>query len=277
MFGLLSALITIFTFASGVASLDEALVWLISLRDLKDTRPLPAVLTLHPVKTVTLELLSNVSDAAVYLDGEHVGTTPLVAKVSGGRHRVLVTKPPCEAMVERVDLASDESRTLRFPLRCQGAWLEDHPRILRDKGVCPFEGCIYREWKAQKETLVYSEPQAGAAVKYVVRAGSWVTAVTGEVITTMPGRALVKDDFRWGLGGQEQTLRRGDIVHTYTYKGEGAWTVWYEGNPIEVLPLGRAEVLADPESTWWVYVLDRENGAGWVKEAENFSNNDIYS
>jgi hypothetical protein len=65
------------------------------------------------------------------------------------------------------------------------------PLPYEDSGACPFECCTYREWAVQAETTVRSARDDAAPVAFRVRPGQRVTGVTGVVVTTKLGRAVV--------------------------------------------------------------------------------------
>jgi hypothetical protein len=72
------------------------------------------------------------------------------------------------------------------------AYSDDHPAFYVDKGACPFECCTYREWRAEKPTRLYADPNADSPFVGVAEKGIFVKAETGEVHTTTPGKFIVK-------------------------------------------------------------------------------------
>jgi hypothetical protein len=92
-----------------------------------------------------------------------------------------------------------------------------------DWRACPFEGCAYRQWTANTSVTLYDtwkpERQAIAALSK----GEKVGGVTGVVITFKPGTIHLDRDV------PEQSLKRGEIILTYAYRGEGFSAVWFSG------------------------------------------------
>src|SRR5438034_1651310 len=58
-----------------------------------------------------------------------------------------------------------------------------------DWGACPFEGCVYREWIAERTATVRTARRRDAPVAFRLSPGDKVVALTGVVITTEPGIA----------------------------------------------------------------------------------------
>jgi hypothetical protein len=92
-----------------------------------------------------------------------------------------------------------------------------------DWNACPFEGCSYRQWTAQKKVLVYDTWKHTRQEVAKLAAGQKVTAVTGVVITYKPGIIRMDRDL------PERGLMRGDTILTYAYRGEGTSAAWVNG------------------------------------------------
>lgn len=167
-----------------------------------------------------------------------------------------------------------------------------------DRGACPFEGCVYRDWKAKRQVVAYETWDSRAPVRQVftVEPGETVTAMTGIVIVTTPGRArmlsartqqVTSREFPNQLG--TITLRPNDVVYLLTYHGEGYYTGWFNGalfgldvsdfkQPADPragysacvkTQTCKGEVLELPTRVWWVQVR-KENGAiGWTDHTIN--------
>ena len=99
--------------------------------------------------------------------------------------------------------------------------------------VCPFEGCTYREWTAAKPVTLYSTWQTSRKQVGSVRRGEKVVGVTGLVVTFRPGRIRLDRDYPdtndMRASPSEPALKRGDVLLTYTYRGEGFSAVWFGG------------------------------------------------
>ena len=123
--------------------------------------------------------------------------------------------------------------TFFSPLTVHSQRLAGPPIPYQDNGACPFECCVYREWSAKKVTVLRADRRNDSPVIFTVRKGDRVTAITGVVITTRPGRlkALRRTrvcpspaDCKHGV-----TVEAGDVLYLLTYRGEGYYTVWYKG------------------------------------------------
>jgi hypothetical protein len=149
------------------------------------------------------------------------------------------------------------------------------PYIVR--GSCPFECCRYGEWQARETTPVYAtEGKVGRPV-FTLRPGDSVRAVTGNVHVTKLGRIKIVGKVRPGWAEFDNhklpVPAIGDTVYLLSYVGEGYWDYWYRG----LLGTGEelsqqsdgtvpAQLLAKPETEWWVQVIDRRGRTGWVTE-----------
>ena len=118
-----------------------------------------------------------------------------------------------------------------------GQRVDAPPMPFVDEGACPFEGCLYRDWRAKTSVAVYDSWDRRAPVRRVfsVKAGEMVTAMTGVVVTTAAGRAVI----RRAMVGVAQSkyfpyeraveipLKAGDTVYLLTNQGEGFHTAWF--------------------------------------------------
>jgi hypothetical protein len=92
-----------------------------------------------------------------------------------------------------------------------------------DWNACPFEGCAYRRWAANTAVTLYDTWKQERQTIATLSKGEKVDGVTGVVITFTPGTVHLDRDV------PEQGLKRGDIVLTYAYRGEGFSAVWFNG------------------------------------------------
>ena len=140
-----------------------------------------------------------------------------------------------------------------------------------DPGACPFECCVYREWSVKADTPIHADRTDGSPVIFTVRAGEWVTGLTGVVIVTSPGRGVVTTSMK--LGNRQASP--GDLVEYLTYQGEGFYKAWFKGRFIDGIN-GFYDVVmtTEPASTWWVEVKDKNGRVGWTKEHKNFGHMD---
>jgi hypothetical protein len=170
------------------------------------------------------------------------------------------------------------------------------PMPFVDEGACPFEGCLYRDWRAKKSVAVYESWDRRAPVRRVfsVEAGETVTAMTGVVITTVPGRAVI----RRSMTGQAHSrffpyerpvsipLKPGDVVYLLTNQGEGFQTAWFNqmlftldrSGFSNAVPDARCkqtdtctgEIIEYPLSVWWAKIRNAQGQIGWTNQTADF-------
>ncbi len=161
------------------------------------------------------------------------------------------------------------------------------PALYEDKGACPFEGCVYREWTANREVLLYDRPdgkQVGS-----LKTGDRVKGITG-IVYTVPNKVEVV--FPHG------DFDAGDVFYTLTYLGEGFSKVWFRGTvhdedisdlPFEGVGHRRPHPLKcttpsrecwwnldSPirKRTWWVQIKASSGLIAWAISDGNFDNQD---
>ncbi len=156
------------------------------------------------------------------------------------------------------------------------------PELLVDKGACPFECCIYREWTARTSIDAYASPSTGSHVVSKIAAGTKVLALTGEV-HTKAGRFLVKR--------RHNQYKPGDVLFVYTYAGEGFFKVWFDGKTyqeeLEFSPYGGStgkrctdpricwgELVDELRSVWWVKLRLPSGRIVWTLGADSFDGQD---
>src|SRR5947208_17187007 len=74
------------------------------------------------------------------------------------------------------------------PVRYEGP-----PLPFEDDGACPFEGCTYRAWTTNMPVRVLTERRQDAPVAFELPKGARVTALTGVVVTVVPGIVQLTD------------------------------------------------------------------------------------
>jgi len=175
-----------------------------------------------------------------------------------------------------------------------------------DAGACPFEGCVYRDWQSNDTVAVRTTRSAHAPTVFTVRKGDTITAVTGVVVTTSPGRVRFREptDLTWwefeavNLGGV--TVRRarrsgvlhvepGETLYLLTYRGEGHTKAWFKGNLYEELDGALAffngicdtdptrcvgAIVEQPQRVWWVQIRNAKGQTGWTNEPDKFDGKD---
>jgi len=142
------------------------------------------------------------------------------------------------------------------------------PVPYRDEGACPFEGCSYGEWTVNTSVAVRSRPDTEAPVSFVLHKGERVTALTGVVVTLVPGEMRFEDDTRLGTLAMGTTLvRQQDTLYLLTYRGEGCWKGWLRGYVLDdICEFGPSVSFKQPTSTWWVHIERPDGQQGWLDE-----------
>ena len=157
------------------------------------------------------------------------------------------------------------------------------PTYFVDKGACPFECCAYGKWKTAVTTVAYARPDKRSKRIGKLKAGSKVTALTGQVQTT-PSRFVVKKP--------HERYKPGDVIWVYTYLGEGLFKVWFNGKMyeenLEFSPYGGSmgkrcevdnlcwgELDKDLQMTWWIKIKSPDGWIGWTNQGEHFSGADL--
>jgi hypothetical protein len=170
------------------------------------------------------------------------------------------------------------------------------PMPFVDEGACPLERCEYRDWRAKKTITAYESWDRRAPVRQVfsIAAGETVTAMTGVVITTMAGRAVIKEPMVGVATSKEfpyQTpvsipLKPGDIVYLLTNQGYGFHTAW-SNHVLFTLDRSRfsglfpdvpcrqdnsctGDIIEYPVSSWWAKVRNSRGQIGWTNQTADF-------
>jgi hypothetical protein len=165
------------------------------------------------------------------------------------------------------------------------------PLPYEDPGACPFECCTYRTWTVEVETDILTDRKDDAPVAFRLRPREKVEGVTGVVVTTKLGRAVVRRTITIGSGSDPVEVKPGDQVFILHYVGEGYWRFWVRGRiDDDQLPDTESECTDDsaepadcaiqiterPETTWWAKIRsgDRE---GWTRQLDHFGDIDACS
>ncbi len=170
------------------------------------------------------------------------------------------------------------------------------PMPFVDEGACPFEGCLYRDWRAKKSVAVYESWDRRAPVRrlFSIEPGETVTAMTGVVITTIPGRAVIRHPMVGVADSkffpyQRQVsipLKPGDIVYLLTNQGYGFQTAWlnqmiftldrsrfsglFPDAPCKQDDSCTGEIIEYPVSVWWAKVHNARGQIGWTNQTGEF-------
>ena len=144
-----------------------------------------------------------------------------------------------------------------YPTEPQSARCPELPRF--DWNACPFEGCTYREWTAAEATPVYDTWKGTRQQIAQLAVGDKVFAITGVVITKKPGVIRVDEDM------PERKLKKGDIILTYTYHGEGDSEACFQGRYYPNFDIRFSKSEVDPgKKEWWAKVKFKLGRTGWV-------------
>lgn len=150
------------------------------------------------------------------------------------------------------------------------------PEPYADWGVCPFECCVYGEWRARAPLAVYARERDTTRVAFTLAAGEAFTGVSGTVHLDRVGVVRVRQPVEYGTADRPRRLEAGDTVYVLSHVGEGHFRVWHRGQVIEgvpgfwgdrVTPGGSrtpGELLRAPEPHWWARVRDRRGRTGWI-------------
>src|SRR5262252_2487306 len=154
-----------------------------------------------------------------------------------------------------------------------------------DSGACPFEGCVYREWQSGADLVVRTTRAAAASIAFRVRKGEVITALTGVVVTTSPGRVRFRQPV--DLTSTEGTIHvePGETLYLLTYEGEGFTKAWFKGKVYTGLDGSTAffsdpctgcagTIVARPRQVWWVSIRNAKGQVGWTNEPDKFDGKD---
>jgi hypothetical protein len=142
-----------------------------------------------------------------------------------------------------------------------------------DWNACPFEGCAYREWTAQKPVVVFDTWKRTRRQVAGLAKGEKVVAITGVVITYKPGIIRMDRDL------PDAGLKRGDTILTYAYRGEGTSVAWVNGKYDPTFDISftkwpdgagcRGDYCAATyvdlgKKEWWAKIKLKSGQMGWV-------------
>jgi hypothetical protein len=157
---------------------------------------------------------------------------------------------------------------------CNNSFAQTPKLPFKDFGACPFECCQYRAWTANKDTVIYKEMRDNSSVAFQIKRREKVTGLTGVVITTKSEQVKALKNFMMDNG--KIPIKKGDILYTLTYRGEGFYLISYKGKNFddEIFDEAKLKVLSQPKSVWWVKIKNRKGQIGWTRLPENFDNMD---
>jgi hypothetical protein len=147
-----------------------------------------------------------------------------------------------------------------------------------DAGACPFECCTYRDWSVTADTFVRVNRDDAAPIAFRVTRGQRVVGVTGVVITTRLGSAVVRR--RTTVGQGNMTVTPGEPLHLLHYVGEGYYKFWLRGQVDldQLLWKGAdctggpcaVQIVREPTTVWWAKIRDARGREGWTRQLNHF-------
>jgi hypothetical protein len=161
------------------------------------------------------------------------------------------------------------------------------PVPVEDHGACPFECCTYRTWSVEADTEIHTDRQDDSPVAFRVRRGEQVLGITGVVVTTRLGRAIVREPIL--VEPHKPDLMPGSLVYVLSYVGEGVWKIWIKGQSYEMeissreeICMGRRgetiacalQIIEEPQTVWWAKVRNSAGQEGWTRQLDHFGNID---
>ena len=144
----------------------------------------------------------------------------------------------------------------------------------RDAGACPFECCTYRDWTANKATVLRTQMNEGSSIAFRVKKGEKVRGVTGVVITARAG--VVRALKNTAVGDNNTRVKTGELLYLLTYTGEGFYDTWFKGKVFSYSFYDNKslKLVSEPTSVWWVKIRNSKGKVGWTKLPDNFDNKD---
>jgi hypothetical protein len=184
-------------------------------------------------------------------------------------------------------MKTDGALMIAIPLSAMTTGTPTRPKVpYTSRDACPGECCEYGGiWTAKADTEVRARPRLDSPVAFRLRKGDTVLAVTGMVVTTRLGRAVVRRPIRIG---DERRLKAGpaDEVVVLYRRGEGSWRIWLRGElddaelpteddrcatdggePVEC----EVQIVVRPQTVWWSRVRTRNGREGWTHQMKHFA------
>jgi hypothetical protein len=172
----------------------------------------------------------------------------------------------------------------------QGQGADTPPLPFEDPGACPFEGCVYREWRAHESVKVHAERRDDSPVIFTVRKGQKVRALTGIVVTIRAGRAQFDKPQHLDASPRAIDIVPGQDLFLLTYQGEGFSKAWFQGQVytnVDVTSVVNGACGTKPErctgrvvdksqTEWWVQIRNSSGQIGWTREPNQFGNKDAF-
>jgi len=158
------------------------------------------------------------------------------------------------------------------------------PVPFEDVGACPFEGCVYRTWTANKAVAVRAARRLNAPVSFNLRAREKVTAITGVVITVKAGRVQFREPRNLSSSDGTIHIVPGQTLYLLTYQGEGFTKAWFNDRIYRDVDTAdffngvcdfdpsrcAGKIIEKSRTEWWVKIRDRAGRVGWTHEPSKF-------
>lgn len=239
------------------------------------------------------------SDARAFrvLDANRDGNLSYKEFVAGRMAEVRFVKAPTareqrqlESQFLREAKELDTNRDGKISPREYGAEMDAKEGAIVGMGLCPFELCIFGNWKALERLPIYAQEGKTSRVVGQISRGEAFVAVTGNLHTLHPGevRLLKAHTMRGpelkahprGYTSQRSrtsssvTLKPGSRVEVLTSIGEGYYLVRYRGKVYEVMRFWEepgssrrapGEMTRPMQNAWWVQVETRGGTRGWIR------------
>jgi len=163
------------------------------------------------------------------------------------------------------------------------------PVPFEEANVCPFEGCVYRDWTVNAAVNVKRDRRATAPTIFSLKKGDTVAAITGVVVTNRAGRVRFSEPTDLSSTSGPLHIVPGQTLYLLTNRGEGFTLAWFEGrfydnvdgstmffnDGCDRVPSRCVGTIIDQAQVeWWVQVKNANGRIGWTNQPEMFDNKD---
>jgi hypothetical protein len=121
---------------------------------------------------------------------------------------------------------------------------------------------------------VLTERRQDAPVAFELPKGARVTALTGVVVTVVPGIVELTDTVQLQTGQGVIPMREGQVFYLLTYQGEGFSKAWINGAIHTDVDVTKLKPKRNPTAIWWVQVRNARGQVGWTHHPEAFDGKD---
>jgi len=121
---------------------------------------------------------------------------------------------------------------------------------------------------------VLKDRQDDAPVIFELPVHARVTALTGVVVTVVPGIVELRDPMDIETGQGKVPMKAGEVFYLLTYQGEGYGKIWIKGGVHTDVDLSLFKPKRGPTAIWWVQVRNARGQVGWTRHAEAFDGKD---